>query len=349
MRAAVIIHGPEAVDTGLSLQVIEALRGRYEVRAVMSGYTGVAAVVDAGLEGVIDIREHHVPSVTIKKMAEESDLIVLVNSAKDETSALRFGGIVSARAKEVKRPLVQVDEMMVLPWNDSMLEAVLLAEALDRPMIVPHISGEDEVEGWRRIGGVRIGENVWVNGVVVGKATSEDVWIACEQGRLAAKGIVLKETGVRRLGAFLPASAHVRSGVTRRTTARPRQLRAKNGPGRLIDHSAERAIMTCREAGYVVTIGDDTSRAAASLLYRFGVKVLAITDGDEDGICREDLAAEGSVEMRMVPGTDDIVGAEVRDAVFQGGDRSDLPFPEMARRVCAIAGDRLLSVRERKH
>jgi hypothetical protein len=124
---------------------------------------------------------------------------------------------------------------------------------------------------------------------------------------------------------------------------------ASCGQGRLVDHSAERAVMTCRDAAYVVTVGDDTSRSAASLLYRFGVRVLAITDGDEDGICRDEMAAAGSIEFRMIPGTDDVVGAEVREKVFCGGDRSDLSVEEMASRIIAIAGERLLWARGRNH
>jgi len=198
MRCAVVVHGPEAVDTGLALRVLELLESEYDVRAVMSGYTGVAAVVDAGLQGRIDIREHHVPSVTLRRLAPEVELLVLVNSAKDEGSALRFGSIVSSRCADILVPLVQVDALMVLPWNDALRQALQLADALGIPLMVPTRTPDEEEEGWRRLGGVHPGENVWINGVVVGKATSEDVRIHCEEGRLQAHGIALKETGVRR-------------------------------------------------------------------------------------------------------------------------------------------------------
>jgi hypothetical protein len=343
MRAVAIVHGPEAVDTGLALRVIGVLEREHEVRCVMSGCTGAAAVVDAGLEDRIDISEHHVPSATIRRLAPSCDLIVLVNSAKDIESALRFGGIVSARAGDVRIPLIQIDAAMVLPWNGAVLQAISLAEALDMPMIVPERVADERREGWRRIGGVRAGESVWVNGVVVGKATSKEVWISCREGRLVAEGMALKETGVRRLGDFILATAHVRSGSTRRTSALPRQAPHPTGmEGRFVDHSAEAALTTCRGAAYAVTVGDDTSRNAAALLYRFGVKVIAITDGDEDGICSEDVSASGSVEMRMVHGTDDIVGAEVKEAIFNGGESATMPFHEAAAEVERIAGQRLL-------
>jgi hypothetical protein len=77
------------------------------------------------------------------------------------------------------------------------------------------------------------------------------------------------------------------------------------------------------------------------------VRVLAITDGDEDGICTEVLSTFGSVEMRMVPGTDDLVGAEVRQAAFPERETSPLTLEEMRRVVLQIAGGRLLWERER--
>jgi hypothetical protein len=74
---------------------------------------------------------------------------------------------------------------------------------------------------------------------------------------------------------------------------------------------------------------------------------VAITDGDEDGISKESLRTSGSVQLRLVPGTDDVVGAEVRAAIFSGG--SFLPgrisAEEMASRIAELAGARLIEMR----
>jgi len=207
------------------------------------------------------------------------------------------------------------------------------------------LSSTDE---WRELGGVLPGENVWVNGVVVGKATSDRVSIGKdESGRIIAQGIELKATGIARLGAYDPGKAHVRSGVVRRTKAplRVRQGRRSSGTF-LIDHAAERAIYHCRDASLVVTVGDDTSRTAGSVLARFGVPIVAIIDGDEDGISTDHALAEGSVVLRMMPGTDDLVGADVREKVFLGRDRiNQVVGPEeMARRIIGIAKERYVDV-----
>jgi hypothetical protein len=206
------------------------------------------------------------------------------------------------------------------------------------------ISEPSSSKEWRELGGVLPGENVWVNGVVVGRATSEQVAIGRDgTGHIIAQGIELKATGIARLGVYDPLKAHVRSGLVRRTSAplRVRQGRRSSGTF-LIDHAAERAIYHCRDASLVVTVGDDTSRTADSVLARFGVPIVAIIDGDEDGISNDHALAEGSVVLRMKPGTDDLVGAEVKEEVFGGKNRLDASIDpvEMARRIVEIARDR---------
>jgi hypothetical protein len=132
--------------------------------------------------------------------------------------------------------------------------------------------------------------------------------------------------------------------MTRRTKAVARSIDSKKSGVYLIDHNAEAAIHRCRNAALVVTVGDDTSKIAGSLLYRFKVPVVAITDGDEDGIASEELKVKGSVVIRLRPGTDDAVGREVRENIFHGGWRVEgntSPI-EIAKGIMLIAGDRLI-------
>jgi hypothetical protein len=150
---------------------------------------------------------------------------------------------------------------------------------------------------------------------------------------------------VVRLGVYDLSKAHVRSGVVRRTSAKLRAVNGIRSSGTyLIDHAAERAIYHCRDASLVVTVGDDTSRTAGSVLARFGVPIVAIVDGDEDGICDDKAMAEGSVILLMRSGTDDIVGAEVRRTIFHGKTWLDevISPEEMVHTIIAITGDRLL-------
>ncbi len=350
LRFGLVVHGPEALDTGMAQRLMRFLEGKGEVKASMSGFTGVTAVVDAGLESVIDISMHHRPSETLPQMDPKCDFLIIVNSAKSRETALKFGSIVYSRVKDkITKPLVQVDNGILIEWNG---EGAKLAEEIAQHMgceIIPSpaIEAQQRSGRWRRISGVMPGENVWVNGVVVGKATSARVSIgADEHGQIIAEGIELKRHGVEHLGAFDPEDAHVRSGVTRRTKSKPRTITGARRGVHFVDHNAEAAAYRCRDAAVVITVGDDTSRSAGNILYRFGVPIVAIVDGDEDGICTEKLLTPGSVVMQMRPGTDDMVGAEVKaDIAVKCHKDGDAPALEaIVQRVREIAGDRLLSV-----
>lgn len=348
-RYGIIIHGPEAVDTGLALRLIDILEKDGPVRAVMSGFTGVAAVVDAGLEDMIDISRRRRPSITILEMEKEFDFLILVNCAKSRESALRFGSIVFSRVKgRISCPLIQVDDGIILDWTGrsrplcELIGGELKSEVLPCPS-----SPSNEAEtGWRRLGGVVTGENVWINGVVVGRATTDQVFISNGRtGHLLVRGIEVKPTGIRRLGKVDVMKAHVRSGTVRRTKpSKTRSLTSDRDTIHLVDHDAESAVYNCRGAALVITVGDDTSRIAGNLLFRFGVPIVAITDGDEDGICNESMLFPSSIIIRVRPGTDDLVGAEVRDKLFKGGRfvGEKLSPVEAARMIIEIAGDRFL-------
>jgi hypothetical protein len=350
VKFAVVLHGPEVVDVGLAKKVIELLEEKGQVTAVMSGYTGVAAVIDAGLEGKVDISRMRKPSVELVNLSRSADFLLLVNHAKTRDSAMRFGSIVFSRCgSKFNKPLVQVDDGILIDWKGDGGEiARLLASELGLVPTSPSTTfPPKEIEdGWRSLGGVIPGENVWINGVVVGKATSENVRINKDgRNRIIARGIDLKETGVKRLGDFNVRLAHVRSGLTRRTTAHPRAIDSVKKGTYLIDHAAEKAVYECRSAALVVTIGDDTSKIAGALLYRFNVPVVSITDGDEDGISKEKLMVKGSVTIRVQAGMDDIVGEEVKQALFDGKEciSGSLKALEAATLIMKIAGNRLIS------
>lgn len=350
VRFAVILHGPEVVDVGLAKRVIELLEERGKVTAVMSGCTGVAAVIDAGLEGKIDISRMRKPSVELAYLSQSADFLFLVNSAKTRDSAMRFGSIIFSRCgSKLNKPLIQVDDGILIDWKGDGGEIVRLLESKIGLVPIPPSTTSplrETKDGWRSLGGVIPGENVWVNGVVVGKATSESIWISKdEQNRIIARGIDLKETGVKRLGDFDVLSVHVRSGLTRRTTAHPRAIDSVKKGTYLIDHAAEKAVYKCRSAALVVTIGDDTSKIAGALLFRFNVPVVSITDGDEDGIAREKLKVKGSVTIRVQAGMDDIVGEEIRGALFNGKEyiADSLGALEAANLIMKIAGNRLIN------
>lgn len=343
-RVAVVVHGPEAVDSGLVSEVIGAASALGEVKASVGGTTAVAAVIDAGLENVIDISSRELPSLAIARASSCSDLVLLVNQGKDRDSSIAFGRLVMSRVS-VQVPVLQIEKGLSIIWagRDEDLEGLgplLRGELLDlRNDPLP------QSEGARVLSGVRPGENIWINGHVIGRAEGPEVIIsASPDGSLIAKGVRTKPTGISRLGRFDLRSAIIRSGQVRRTRAEPRSLSSERTSACLIDHCAEESLFRCRDAAYVVTVGDDTSKIASALLYRLGVPVIAITDGDEDGISFEELLYPGSYLFRLAPGNDDLVGAEIAREHFREGHRVEMKMSieEMAAKVRAACGGKLL-------
>ena len=343
-RIAVIVHGPEAVDIGLASEIISLASSFGEVRAAVGGTTAVAAVIDAGLEQVIDISSRELPSAAIERASSCSDIVLLVNQGKDRDSSMAFGRLVMSKIT-VSIPVLQVENGSSMLWTGrddglEMVQPFLRSEFLDLRNESP-----SEIDGVRVLSGVRPGENVWINGHVIGRAESSKVVIRqSPNGSLVAEGVRTKPTGIERLGCFDIRTAIIRSGHVRRTRAEPRSLISNGTTACLIDHCAEESLFRCRDAAYVVTVGDDTSKIASALLYRLGVPVIAITDGDEDGISFEELLYPGSYLFRLAPGNDDQVGAEIAREFFQEGHRVKMKMriEEMAAKVRAACGERLL-------
>lgn len=344
-RIAVIVHGPEAVDSGLAIQVIEKARTLGIVEARVGGATAVAAVIDAHLETTIAIGSRELPSAAILQAMARNDLVVLVNQGKGRASSLSFGRLVMSRVASSTIPIFQIDDGLSVIWSGddlslSWAKCLLVGEILDQRSL-PR-TPETKV---RRLSGVRPGEHVWINGNVIGQATSGEV-VLCQdaEGQLRGEGLKLKQTGLERLGGFDLCTAIVRSGQVRRTSSRPRSLSSKRETVCLIDHCAEESVFRCRDAAYVVVVGDDTSKISSALLYRLGVPVIAITDGDEDGISYEELFYPGSYHFRLEPENDDLVGAKVRNECFRQGERIavNIGIEEMAALVRAACADKLL-------
>lgn len=328
MKHGVVIHGPEAVDQGLAIQVIDLLSNFGEVVACVGGATGVVSVIDAGLEGIIDISRLELPSEALKRLEPEVDCLVLVNYCKREETGIVFGRAVAQKAR-ITKPLVQVDNDFVVSWNvegDDL--ARLISEKLSKRIIVPTKIDKTSPKV-RRISGVIKGENVWVNGVVIGKAVNEIVELSeGSDGKIKFSGVKVKEHVLSRLKIIDLDKAIVRSGTIRRTQKEPRLVPTKKKRiVCIIDHDAEKLAHKLKEASAVITIGDDTTKTAGSILSRYGVPVIGITDGDEDGICAEKSFSSGSVIFTLGKGTDDLAGKLIREQLFK--DANEIPFTNL--------------------
>jgi len=350
MRIGVVVHGPEVIDSGKALEWLNYLGTLGEVHARLGGVMGAVAVIDAGLDDRIDIGRRELVSEATASLLPEVDILFLLNLGKTRQSGLAFGEKVLGKLRPPTVPVIQIDDGFVVAWGEeakpiaSEVAGRLSMDLLERPW--PELLLPDR----RLIDAVCPGESVWIDGLVVGRANSERVVIIQGDNGLQFEGMEVKESGLKRLGQVDLAGALIRSGTVRRTMGRARQLQRRRGSSALlIDHCAEASFHQVAEnedIAVAVTVGDDTTRVAGDMLYRFGIPIIGLTDGDEDGICRHGLLAKGSVVITLAPGNDDVVGAEVRERIFEG--RREIRLRDrhsLLDRVLEIAADRLISAR----
>ena len=63
MIIGLLFHGPEVVDEGEAEEALAAVRSAgFEYEAVLGGITGKTAIIDAGLQHIIDISGDKKPS-----------------------------------------------------------------------------------------------------------------------------------------------------------------------------------------------------------------------------------------------------------------------------------------------
>ncbi|OPY23039.1 MAG: hypothetical protein A4E26_01055 [Methanobacterium sp. PtaU1.Bin097] len=365
MNIGIVVHGPGIVDTGYAWKIIEILGEFCEVNARLGGTMGRTAVIDAGLEGVIDIKRKLLPSESIRAFTREGmDVIFLLNYGKSSQTGHAFG--YKVQKKSDNPPLIQIErpgeaDGTVISWRTDMDE---FAREIARKLKLKLLYGSEvtaEIEArtgcleedrkiYRKIAGVSPGENIFVNGMVVGKSTSSDVTLVAENGKITRiEGGILKEHGIRKLGVIDLEKVIVKTGLLRRSVVEPRVIdgsrldldEASNPPGTkntpepdvdmvksvckvaYLDHAAE-DIYRLKDTDLVVTVGDDTTLVAADILFRFNVPIFGITDGDLDKVVEKGFKAQGSVIVELESGWDDLVGEKIFRECFRGKETIEI-------------------------
>ena len=345
MKIGVVVHGPQIVDTGYARKILELLGNYGAVKARLGGTMGRTAVIDANLEGVIDINQKLLPSQSIDKISENSDVVVLINYGKSSVTGHAFGYKVFSRCTG-NPDLIQIErpgepDGTVIPWMDHLRDmADEVAQELNLKVLIPSVvvkametnclynSTDDENIVYRKIAGVSPAENIFLNGIVIGKSTSSDVTLVAENGILTKiLGGKIKEHGVEKLGKIDLNIAVVKTGLLRRSRIQPRIIEGKpddvmkktNSKLNIsyLNHAAE-DIYQLKDSDLVVTVGDDTTLVAADILYRFNVPIIGITDGDLDRVVEQGFRTVGSMIVELDSGWDDIIGKKIFLELFNG-------------------------------
>jgi len=234
----------------------------------------------------------------------DRDILLLLNYGKSKETGHTFGRMVVERAG-IDKPVIQIErpgeeDGSILVWKCCSKD---IKEILDR--LVSYISerlgleveecigGELSVweEGdrvFRRIDTVDPGEDILVNGVVVGRVLRKPVVLVSERGKIVE--IVngeIKRDGVERLGYVDLKKVIVKTGVLRKGSPKgvDRKIHTSDnsiGDILIIDRGDVDILgeLRNRNISTVITVGSDTTLILGGILSRFKVKIIGIVDED---------------------------------------------------------------------
>jgi hypothetical protein len=245
--------------------------------------------------------------------------VFLANRGKTAETGELFGNIVASRLDDNGLVQIECSGRVIYCWNNGNEE---LAGSLSRLTGFRTLSLKSTIypqAGVRKIRGCIPGEAVYVNGIVIGRATADVVVIRKSGGKVEpCAGLEPKLHGLEKL-AFHPGtnlstawckSGSIRSGAPRRNGKAP-------GSGRVlvIDHCGHEIYARMQEdCCGVLAIGDDTTAVSGHVCSHRGIPVFGITDGDRDTIVQQGFAP-CSVVVEAVGERDDEVGKEIAGKV----------------------------------
>lgn len=213
MQIGIVIHNFQLMDSPQTVENILTVLSRDNcIDACLCGTMGKIAVIDAGMEGLIEVDNLMKPSTCIEDFFRSKDLVCLLNHGRELKTGRIFGRIVVSHLKDPdEKPLIQIErpgrpDGELIPWNRTALPH---AEKLSRllnlkisqpPSPVNTIEVRKQgMQVLRRISALP-GANIMVEGIVVGKATSSEVTLISENGFLTSiEGGIIKEQGIEIL------------------------------------------------------------------------------------------------------------------------------------------------------
>ncbi|WP_405277495.1 DUF2117 domain-containing protein [Methanobrevibacter sp.] len=335
MKIGVVVHGPNIIDSGYALKLINLFKEYGEVSVRLGGTMGRTAVIDASLENVIDISKKLVPSDSLKIFHDEDvDVIFLLNYGKSDVTGQVFGYKVYNhyvdKIDDNNIPIIQIErpgeeDGSVIPWNNELDMVDEMSEKLNLAVVTPeevynnHIRQDDVGINQRIVHGVSPGENIMVNSVVIGKTNSDKLTLIAKDNHIVdIIGGELKEHGLEKLGEVDLESAIIKTGLLRHAKVKPRVIGhddCKEYKVTFLDHAGE-DVYKFRDSSLVITVGDDTTLISSDILYRFDIPVVGITDGDLDKVVESGFKVKNSIIFEVESGFDDVCGQDIKRIMF---------------------------------
>ena len=358
MNCGIVVHGPNIIDSGYALKLINLLKDYGDVEAILGGTMGRTAVIDNSLEKIIDISHKRFPSDSLKLFHDKKvDVIFLLNYGKSNVTGQVFGYKVYNNFKnkivEDNIPVIQIErpgevDGTIISWNglnDDLANE--LSNKLNLKVVTPqeiyenHFKEDEKGELRRTIHGVSPGENILVNSIVIGKATGENLTLVSKNNVIVdIEGGIIKPHGVEKLGKVNLNSAIVKTGLLRKSNVTPRVLEKKFKSNKVafLDHAGE-DVYSYKDADIVVTIGDDTTLIASDILYRFNTPIIGITDGDLDKVVESGFKTQDSIIFEVESGYDDIIGCEIFKLIFENKKFIEIDKNQLKDEIINIIND----------
>jgi hypothetical protein len=311
--AVMVIHGPDVFDHGDAAWLLERLS---PCRVIVAGVMARTAAEESGLPVEFDGRP---PS---RVMNDRTEAAFLANRGKTAYSGRVFGDIVASRLG--RRGLVQVEcsDARVYCWNGGDMRLAVTLADLTGFALEEMTNGAPPPHHTRQIRGCIPGEPVYVNGIVIGRATAHVVVLRSGQGTIEpVSGLEPKPHGMEKLlrtGTVDISRAWCKSGTIRSSVARHGHRAGRYGRIAVVDHCGHE--IYARLAGDccgVLAIGDDTTMVSGHICTHRGIPVLGITDNDCDVILPSAFAP-GSLVIDTRPERDDDIGARIAASVPEG-------------------------------
>ncbi|WP_299522576.1 DUF2117 domain-containing protein [uncultured Methanobrevibacter sp.] len=339
MKIGVVVHGPNIIDSGWALKLINLLSDYGDVSARLGGTMGRTAVIDNSLEDVIDISKKLVPSDSLKLFHDLNvDVIFLVNYGKSHVTGQVFGYKVYnhylSKVDDNNIPIIQIerpgeDNGSIISWNGNTKHLISdLASKLNLNIVTPeevyinHFKNDEVSDGnvQRIVHGVSPSENIMVNGIIIGKSDSDELVLIAKEGYIVdIIGGTIKKQGVEKLGKIDLENAIIKTGLLRKSKAVPRILEKKVSQDRFkvgfLD-SAMDDVHQFKNMDLVITVGNDVTVMASDILYRFKVPIIGITNGDLDKIVENAFKSKNSIIFEFENGFGDIIGQKIFELIF---------------------------------
>jgi len=308
--AVMVVHGPELFDLGDVAWLMEVLSPR---RVIVAGVMARTAAEESGLRVEFNAQP---PSRVIRALEGP---VFLANRGKTPETGKLFGNMVASRLGGIGLVHIECSSRTVYCWDGGDEE---LAGLLSRLTGFGKKSLKSTVHLQRNIREIRgciPGEAVYVNGIVIGRATEDVVVLRSRRGLVEpCSGLELKPHGLEKLSLNQNidiSTAWCKSGSIRSASPQTKGKAPVSGRVLVIDHCGHEIYARMPEdCCGVLAIGDDTTAVSGHICAHRGIPVLGIVDGDLDTIVPSAFA-HGSVVVEVLRERDDDVGREIAQKV----------------------------------